>query len=246
MVCRFQFTLGRVFLIMTLIAVIVGAAETMRRKRARDAALEVQDLKHLKALWLAIQNYHYAHGTLPPPYTRDAAGRPMHSWRVLLMPYLDDEKFFEKYHLDEPRDSPSNRLLGRETPMIYRSPAYSDQGPGTTSYLAVVGPETAWPANEQLKLGDIPDGSHNTILIFEVKNCNVNWTEPRDMTLQEAIDRFKGVARGRRADRATCSALGKYALFADGRICRLDEVPSSDVLKALITRNGGEDVNEVE
>jgi hypothetical protein len=114
----------------------------------------------------------------------------MHSWRVLLLPYIEEDALYGQYKFDEPWDGPNNRKLLSQMPKMYRCPCelQGANGQGTsTSYLAVVGPRTAWPGAGGRKLAEIPDGPWNTILLIEKHGSGISWMEPRDMSFDEAL-----------------------------------------------------------
>src|SRR4051794_6845264 len=62
----------------------------------RHAARRMQCSNHLKQIGLALQNYHDDYGTLPPAYIADSTGKPIHSWRVLLLPYIEQKLLYDK------------------------------------------------------------------------------------------------------------------------------------------------------
>lgn len=157
---------------------------------AREAARRAQCANNLKQIAWALSNYHDVHGTFPPAFIPDKDGKPMHSWRVLLLPYVEEKALYDKYDFQEPWDGPNNRKLLNPVPWVYRCP--SDRrtvpGPGVwTSYVAVVGPQTAWPGKSPRKASDILDGSRGTILVLEEHSQRIPWMEPRDLTLDEAL-----------------------------------------------------------
>src|SRR6476620_4852071 len=78
---------------------------------SREAARRMQCSNNLHNIAIALQNYHDDHGSFPPAYIAAADGKPMHSWRVLLLPYLDREDLYAKYRFDEPWDGPNNSQL---------------------------------------------------------------------------------------------------------------------------------------
>jgi hypothetical protein len=120
----------------------------------------------LKQIGLALLNYREAYGCLPPAYFVDANGRPVHSWRVLILPFLDQVPLYNEYRFDEPWDGPNNRKLaasiGGQHFFIYHChsdrPASGEPDLTMTSYVAVVGPETAWNGERCLNLDEITDG----------------------------------------------------------------------------------------
>ena len=140
---------------------------------------------YLKQIGIALQNYHDTYKSFPPAYIADKSGRPMHSWRVLLLPFMEHQRLYAQYRFDEPWDGPNNRLLASQMPEIYRCPSDADAADFETSYLAIVGPETMWPGAKALDMADIKDGASNTVAVVESHNSGIHWMEPRDLhTLQ--------------------------------------------------------------
>lgn len=131
---------------------------------------------------LGLWNYHDDHGSFPPAYFADETGKPIHSWRVLILPYIEAKPLYEKYRFDEPWDGPNNSKLHAEIVDFYqcpRDPFWHEKQ--NTNYVAVVGSETAWPGSKSVTHSDIKDGEENTIMLVEVENSGIHWMEPRDL-----------------------------------------------------------------
>jgi hypothetical protein len=150
------------------------------RKRRRP-----QCMSQLRNVALALQTYATNNdGQLPPAYIADATGRPMHSWRVLLLPYIEQQALYDRYRFDEPWNGPHNSQLAGLIPELYQCPedvADRNEPQPWTSYVAVVGPHTMWPGAESGTLDKIPDGASHTLLLVEVRNSGIHWMEPRDL-----------------------------------------------------------------
>jgi len=156
----------------------------------RDPVWRIQCHNHLRQVSLAVLNYESRHGSLPPAYTVDDTGRPLHSWRTLLLPYLEHKHLYDQLALDEPWDSPHNRQFHDRFPRIYDCPGSSGQS-NETSYMVVVGDETAFPpGGEARRLSDLTDGPSNTILVVEVKNAGTHWMEPVDLQFDQLAFRI--------------------------------------------------------
>lgn len=195
---------------------------------------------NLKQIGLALLNYHDVYGSFPPAYIADKRGRPMHSWRVLILPFLDHKALYDQYRFDEPWDGPNNSKLGAQFIRIYGCPSdpHTD-GNTDTSYVAVVGPGTAWPGEKTTKLSAIKDGSENTLLVVEVHNSGIHWMEPRDLHIGQmslAINPPRG--QGMSSQHPN----GAQAAFADGHVGWLEDSTPPETLRALLTINGGETV----
>jgi hypothetical protein len=114
---------------------------------AREAARRAQCRNNLKQIGVALQNYHAAWNSFPPPYTVDSNGRPLLSWRVLILPYLNQQDVYDEFHLDEPWDSPHNRELTRLMLDVFTCPSDENAMPFATNYVAITGLGTAFPSN---------------------------------------------------------------------------------------------------
>jgi hypothetical protein len=150
----------------------------------------VQCVNNLKQITLALHSYHDLYGTFPPAYVADDNGKPMHSWRVLILPFVEQDALYKKYRFDEPWDGPNNRLLFKEKPRLFGCPLEDRDrgGPSmTTSYLAVVGSHAAWRGSEGVTLGDLVDPLSTVVLVTECAPDEVIWTEPRDLEFEEAV-----------------------------------------------------------
>jgi Protein of unknown function (DUF1559) len=113
---------------------------------------------------LAVAGYVDQHKRYPPAYLADKHGRPMHSWRLLILPYIEQNDLYKKYNFDEPWDGPANRKLASLMPRIYALHGEERAENTTTNYLAVVGPETIWQGSTGVPFDGVKDGSSNTIL----------------------------------------------------------------------------------
>lgn len=185
-------------------------------------------------LSVAVAAYHDTHKRYPPAYLVDANGTPMHSWRVLILPYLSAPDLHKEYRFDEPWDGPNNRKLAPRMPRVFALHGEERPGNETTNYLAVVGPETVWRPDEGLRLEDITDGTGNTILFVENLGANVHWMEPRDLLFADmdfTIDSPNGI-KSKYHDPAVA--------MVDSMLYRLTRDVTPPTLRAMLTVNGGE------
>ncbi|MCA9129598.1 MAG: DUF1559 domain-containing protein, partial [Planctomycetales bacterium] len=123
----------------------------MKQRRDRTACMN-----NLQRIAMALNSYADRYGSYPPPVVYDSAGKPMHSWRVLILPELDEESLYSQYNFDEPWDSVNNARLFASCPKVYTSPG---AGSGTifqhSSYVLVTGDKTIFPKAGPLARGDI-------------------------------------------------------------------------------------------
>ncbi len=204
---------------------------------------------NISAIERALLSYKNTHGCFPPAYIADEQGRPKHSWRVLILPFLVEPKFYKDYDFNEPWDGPNNRKLAARVgiPPIFQCPDNRSDD-GTTAYLAVVGPNTMWPGQQSRKLEDITDEVSKTIHLVEAPNTGIHWMEPRDLTLDEFCQRFRSNGdKSRLAGHCDQGGLtygyGTNATFVDGRVVFLDMHIPQDTVRAWATVDGGEAMN---
>lgn len=208
-----------------LVALLLPAVQA-----AREAARRAQCQNNLKQIGLAMHNYHGAYGVFPPAYVADENGKPMHSWRVLLLPFLEQAALYEQYDFDEPWNGPKNRRLSQTIVAVYACPS---QGPPSTNtnYVVVVGPNTIFRDGQPARMLDITDGTSNTIMVIDAGNTGVNWLEPRDLDMNSALS-----VSGRHPGAVN-------VLMADGSVRALPTGPrGTQNLQQLLTMDGGEAV----
>jgi hypothetical protein len=195
----------------------------------------------MRHLLIALQNYHDCHQALPPAYVADDNGNRLHSWRVLLLPYLDESRLHEAYDFSEPWDGPKNRRLLAKTPEVYTCPLRERSGtaaPGRTNYFAVVGDQTAWPRAVSRKLADITDGASRTLILVESATEEVFWSEPRDLDLEQTLLSFRPTNRNigtwHTAGFLVTEYYRPHAGFADGSVVCLAGDVSDEAMRQLL------------
>lgn len=192
---------------------------------------------NLKQISLALWCYADVYGSLPPAYIADKSGRPMHSWRVLILPFIEQRGLYDRYDFNEPWDGPHNRLLAKHIPPQYRCPSEPPWPSPETSYLAVTGKATVWPGTHGTALSKVSDGLGDTIAVVEVASSGVHWMAPRDLPMAEFV---KGINRPSGKGASSPHPSGCHAACCDGRVWFLQAPTSTATLKALATRAGGE------
>ena len=191
---------------------------------------------NLKQISLAMDAYQSDHGCLPPAAITDKNGKPLLSWRVAMLPYLENGPLYAKFHLDEPWDSPHNRTLLDQMPGLYNCPRRQALKPGMTGYQVVVGHETAFtPDLEPLPISGVTDEFKDTLLVAESVHP-VFWTQPDDIPFAVALHTSE------LGDPQGAHDHGFGAAFADGSVRFLRSTISPRILHAFLTRNGNEAV----
>jgi hypothetical protein len=203
----------------------------------RDGEGWVRSANSVHMIGLALQSYQDENGHLPPAVVRNKEGQPLYSWRVLLLPYLDQDPLFQEFNRDEPWDSEHNKKLLKETPRCYRPFGGSDDAPGLTRYQVFIGPGTPFERNS-LRL----DGFKNTILVVEAGEP-VPWSKPVDLTYDPAspLPPLGGVFK--KPVHFLCYEIawtpGFTACFTDGTTQFIPSDTDERALPALISRTGG-------
>src|SRR5262249_34613209 len=149
---------------------------------------------NLKQIVLAMYNYHDTERCLPPAVVYSKEGKPLYSWRVLLLPYIGQQNLYAQFHLDEPWDSPHNRQLLTQMTNVYADPSDGCQEDGGTVYQVIVGTGTAFEERKDKPLkipDDFPKGTSSTLLLVEALDA-VPWTKPTDLTfhLDQPLPKF--------------------------------------------------------
>ncbi len=209
-----------------LIALLLPAVQA-----AREAARRAQCVNNTKQIMLAMYNFQSAHGAFPRDIT-DNKGKPLLSWRVAILPYLDQGSLHAKFKLDEPWDSPHNKELLKYMPLVYQCPSRANPQPYTTAYRGFVGPGALFETGRDIGLADITDGTSNTIAVVEAKQA-VAWTKPDDLPFAGQADRSLFGAGSPHPGGFNCG-------MADGSVRFIKISINPATLRALITRGGGE------
>jgi prepilin-type processing-associated H-X9-DG protein len=199
----------------------------------------------MKQIMLAMHNYHSVHGEFPPAFIADADGKPMHSWRVLILPYIEQQSLYNSYDFSKPWDSPENLAIAPFIPPVYRSSGETSPNAQQTSYVMFVGPGTANTGQGKITLGDIKDGSSNTICIIETASSGIDWTQPRDLDAAQLDFVIRNMNRAE-VEAGQINAVfpgGVNAGFFDGSVQFLPDTTSPAVLRDLVNPADGKAVS---
>ncbi|MEM9187374.1 MAG: DUF1559 domain-containing protein [Planctomycetota bacterium] len=222
---------GTVMSVGCAIALLLPAVQA-----ARDAARANQSMNNMKQLSLAMLNFETTQAAFPPIGPQASINGSKLSWRVHLLPYLEEQALYEQFHLDEPWDSPHNAALVDQMPEYFISPT-STAPPGHTVYLAVTGPGAAFgDGSVAPTIGDIRDGMSKTVMLVEADDAlAVPWTKPQDWTFDPA-NPVAGLG----------GQFGRFwnAVFFDGHVERLPAGLPPDEVAAMMTSSGGEIIQD--
>jgi RNA polymerase sigma factor (sigma-70 family) len=206
-------------------------------KKEDDAKAEAADrersVNNLKQLAIALYNYHDANGTFPPSAVYSKDGKALLSWRVLVLPYLEEDQLFKQFKLEEPWDSEHNKKLLARIPKVFAPVRGKNKDGSGTYYQVFTGNGAAFDAKRGARITDFTDGTSNTILIVEAAET-VPWTKPADLAFDPAkpLPKLGGLFGGE----------FHFALADASAHCGKKDVDEK-VLKAFITRAGGEVVD---
>lgn len=179
--------------------------------------------------------YHTIHGHFPPAIEYDQAGKPQHSWRILLLKTCEPDVCRE-YDLNLPWDDPVNQRLMAQTPALFRCPI--GHGYGDTSYALIVGTGSVYAsADARPTLANVVGPHHQTAFLIEIQHSGINWLEPRDVTPAEVVDLVNNSAMTGYLSRSHRAEIG-FLLLTQAVIRVRPKEFTDDQLKALLAAGG--------
>ncbi len=199
--------------------------------RVKAAANASKTRMHLKMIGIAFHNFNDVYKKLPGSanHKEGSTGVPKDakifpfSWRVAILPFIEQKELFEQYRFDQPWDSEANLKLLDKMPETYRSPfASQDQPSGHTNYQGFVSDASALAKDGGLSFRDLRDGTSNTLLLVETKS-SVPWTKPQDIEGEPEYFDDQPLT----------------FLMADGSVRTMNPIDKEELAK-MITRDGGE------
>ena len=232
-------------IILVLLALLLPALQSARESSRRGASMS-----YMKWISLAVLHYESIKGKYPSPFVSDAEEKLLFSWRVSILPYLERMDLYEKYDQTKAWNEGGNQALAGEKISLLCSPHDpSARENNSCSYVAVVGPDTMWPADRKISSQDFIDGPENTIMLVELDKNDLTWSEPRDIS----FDEFKKLIKSD-PERRLFSYIHRpgffwklqycaLVAFADGHIALLSEPTLRRYGEAMCTPSGGEKVD---
>ena len=213
-------------------------------QQSRQAARLANCIGTLKFHGFAMHNYHDQHRCFPPAYFADKSGRPMHSWRVLVLPHMEAHQLYEEYYFDGPWNDPDNLALARNVPSgmlafnsTYRCPSETEADKMHATYLMLVGTGAFSDGPHSRTIDEITDGTHCTIMTAERSRSGIHWMEPRDLDVAKMSYTINDPAGyGIRSPHPGVA----NAIFGDGSVSSISENIDPEIVKAIITIDAGD------
>ena len=206
-------------------------------QKVREASQRISSMNNLKQIALAMANYEATFGAFPAAAICDKkTGKPLLSWRVSILQYIEEDALYKQFKLDEPWDSEHNLKLAKNMPKVYFHPKANKPGDNKTHYRLFYGKGAAFELNKGFSMGAIAnmDGLSNTLMVVEAEEPVV-WTNPNDL----AFDPTKALSKMLSID-------GKFsAAYCDGSVRTFKMPIDPEILKLLIQKNDGKLIPEV-
>ena len=217
-----------VVVVLFLIALLLPA-----QRGTRPAARRMQCTNNLKQIALALLNYEEVYHALPPACTFAEQGNPLHSWRTLILPYIEQQALYDKIDLSKPWNDPANQWAREKEVPAYSCPSVEMPG-GNTTYLAVVSPGSCLQSDKARRLSEVTDEHRLTIVVVEADyRHSVPWMEPVDMDEDTFLERVA-------ANRGPHPTIFNV-VFLDGEVRGLNRDISAASLKALVSIAGNDE-----
>jgi hypothetical protein len=214
-----------------LVGVLLPAVQA-----SREAARRMSSSNNLKQIGLAMHNYHAAYNQFPPAAITSASGEPLLSWRVALLPFMEEMELYNQFKLDEPWNSEHNILLMDKMPRVFSDPSLAIPpgiANGLTNYHLSIGDRLLINPTGKSRFAQVIDGTSNTIMSIAGNQESMRpWTSPDYLEIS-LDDPLAYVVRPN----------GFEVGFADGSVIRMTPEIDVETFKAMLTRNGRETVN---
>ncbi len=229
------FTLIEVLAVLAVIAILIVLLLPARRD-SRGASRRVACKNNLKQIGIALYNYREDHGTLPPAYTMDANGKPLHSWRTLILPYLDEQALYDRIDLTKPWNDPANAAVYQVNLPFYQCPT-PDLPANHTTYLGLVGVNCYFHPHRGRQLSELKDGPSETAAVIEAAPKHaVHWMAPQDADGRYLLELPEEPPLPHQG--------GTHLLLADGSVRYISPEVSPGSRLALSTIAGQDKVSE--
>jgi type II secretory pathway pseudopilin PulG len=232
-----SFSLLEILVVVSIIAVLIGLILPATRS-SKPSLYRTQCLNNLRNISLAVILYADTHKSFPPAYTVDANGNRLHSWRTLILPYLDQQALYESIDLSKPWNDPANaKAYGTELD-VFSCPAAKLSG-GLTTYLGNAAIDGCFTGDRPRPISEITDSPDQTVLVAEVAPAQaVHWMAPQDA--DESI--LLNCGSGNKPAHIAVVNAG----FVDGTVHALSANLDSHVRRSLLTASGNDAISAKE
>ena len=227
--------------ILTVGVTLISAPHLQQSRTYTTGRLSCQSA--MRFIGMAFHNFEEEKNSLPS----QSFGNPPHSWRVTILPYLDEQPLHSEYDQTKPWDAAANLPISKRGVDFFQCPQdpYSQNQAGQyfTPFALVTGPQTIWASEQPLRLNDIGDGTSQTGMLVEACGQRIIWTEPRDLPIDEvelSINTPGNKPGQSPSVLSTYHERGANLLMADGSVKRVPLGTDPKVIRALLTANGGE------
>ncbi len=217
----------KLLLVLGIVPIVICLFVAITQIRDWLVPARLQCANNLRQIALALHNYATNYHAFPPAYTTDANGKPLHSWRTLILPYLEEQQLYKKIDLTKPWDDPANAEACKTVVPVKRCPIAPEPG-NCTTYLAIVTPNSCLRPHEPRRQSEITANTSETLMLIEADSDHaVPWMSPNDADEQLVL--------GIGPDFKVAHSGGFHAAFVD---CHIDFVAAdmpADQRRALIS-----------
>jgi Protein of unknown function (DUF1559) len=221
-----------------LVVILFLLGPFSRGRGTREAVRRTQCKNNLKQIAVALHEYHDVYEAFPPAVVRDTDGKPLHSWRTLILPFIDQQALYNSIDLSKPWDAPINQKARETNVSEFRCPSVSSSLPdGSTTYLAVVGEHGALHPSLPRRFKEITDGTPKTLLVVELTpDRAIPWMQPSDMDVETLMSAVDDVRQNHLS--------GFQGVLCDGSVRFMSTTIDKATLRSLTTIDGNETIGE--
>jgi Protein of unknown function (DUF1559) len=209
---------------MACVGTLIGSAIVGCSARPATDSAAKHNMLEIK---LALLGYESIWRGFPARAIVDKNGKPLLSWRVAVLPYMEENKLHRQFHLDEPWDSEHNKALIEKIPAAFANP--NRPRDGKTNYLLPVGKGTLFGGEKRLRMKEITDPSETVMFVEADEDRAVIWTKPEDLDVD--MDHPSRGLGGFRRD-------GILVGMCDGPVRTLRPGNSESTLRAVFSYKG--------
>ncbi len=233
---RFGLKLVEGLVVLAILGLLLAILSPLGRRCAREPARRNQCRNNMKQIGFALHTYHEVHGSFPPAYTVDEEGNRLHSWRTLILPYLEEQALYESIDLKKPWNDPVNAQARETIVPAYTCPSATCEEDLTT-YQAVVGEGFVFNGAKPTRIEDIKDPLGKTLMFIDSSSQDaVPWMSPED-TNEATLLTYDGETRGLHHVQVFLGG------FADGHAAAISVDSLLDDRRAMLTVAGGEKID---